>query len=192
MKKYRDKTALRGSINILPLGFTDQAFLSKFSEGLGTILGQAVNILQSEAEPSHAFDSRRKQYSSTDILKEILCKQASSSSKIIGVTDVDLYAPGLNFVFGQAHLRGQAAIISLARLRPSFYREDENSKLLFSRAVKEAVHELGHTYGLTHCSEPRCVMSFSNSIRDVDLKGESFCESCRRRYDEILGRQSCP
>lgn len=184
--------ALTSSIDILPLGFTDEAFLSMLSERLGTILGQAVEILQSEAEPSHAFDSRRKQYSSTDILKKTSSKRSSSSGKIIGITDVDLYVSGLNFVFGQAHLRGQAAIISLARLRPSFYREDEDSKLLFSRTVKEAVHELGHTYGLTHCSDRGCVMSFSNSIGDVDLKGESFCESCKRRYDEILRGENCP
>jgi archaemetzincin len=192
MRKSGNKPASQGAINILPLGFTDEAFLSGLSERLGTILGQAVNILQSEAEPSHAFDSRRKQYSSTEILDEIRSKSASRFSKIIGITDVDLYVSGLNFVFGQAHLGGEAAIISLARLRPSFYREGENSKLLFSRAVKEAVHELGHTYGLTHCSDRRCVMSFSNSIRDVDLKGESFCESCGRRYNEILGRETYP
>jgi len=184
--------ALTSSIGILPLGFTDEAFLSKLSERLGTILGQAVEILQSEAEPSHAFDSRRKQYSASDILKEISSKRSSGTGKIIGITDVDLYVSGLNFVFGQAHLRGQAAIISLARLRPSFYREEEDSRLLFSRTVKEAVHELGHTYGLTHCSDRGCVMSFSNSIRDVDLKGENFCESCKRRYDEILRRENCP
>jgi len=167
--------ALTSSIGILPLGFTDEAFLPKLSERLATILGQAVEILQSEAEPSQAFDSRRKQYSASDILKEISSKQAPGSRKIIGVTDVDLYVSSLNFVFGQAHLRGQAAVISLARLRPSFYRQDEDSKLLFSRTVKEAVHELGHTYGLTHCSDRGCVMSFSNSIRRSNKKTKFSC-----------------
>lgn len=53
--------------------------------------------------------------------------------------------------------------------------------LFHLRAVKEAVHELGHTYGLGHCRNPRCVMSFSNSLRDVDRKERDFCPSCRRK-----------
>lgn len=188
MNENRQSATPTSSINILPLGFIDQAFLSKLSERLGTIWGRAVDILRSEAEPRYAFDSRRRQYFSPHILKEISRQRLFDSGKIIGVADVDLYVSGLNFVFGQAHLWGGAAVISLARLRPSFYREDEDNKLLFSRAVKEAIHELGHTYGLTHCSDRGCVMSFSNSIGEVDLKGETLCGSCTRRYDQIIGR----
>jgi len=50
-----------------------------------------------------------------------------------------------------------------------------------ARAVKEAVHELGHTFGLDHCSDPRCVMHFSNMLADTDRKGREFCPSCRAR-----------
>jgi archaemetzincin len=46
------------------------------------------------------------------------------------------------------------------------------------RALKEAVHELGHTLGLRHCSRSLCVMHFSNSIFDTDKKKSLLCDQC--------------
>jgi archaemetzincin len=47
------------------------------------------------------------------------------------------------------------------------------------RTIKEAVHELGHTFGLEHCENARCVMHFSNSLADTDWKQAKFCSQCR-------------
>ena len=69
-------------------------------------------------------------------------------------------------------------MISLARLRPEFYGSPPDDTLFLQRAVKEAVHELGHTYGLGHCRDPRCVMFFSNTLHDTDVKGPGFCAAC--------------
>ena len=183
-----DRIAPAASISMLPLGKKGLLQRAKLSERLQATLGHPVMILPHELEPGYAFNPRRRQYISSNILNELVRKRAKGSGKIMGITDVDLYATGLNFVFGEAHLSGHAAVVSLARLRPSFYRLAENNELLFKRAVKESVHELGHTYGLAHCSDRGCVMSFSNSIRDVDLKGEDFCQSCKRQYDQIVAR----
>jgi archaemetzincin len=49
----------------------------------------------------------------------------------------------------------------------------------YDRAVKEIVHELGHTFGLGHCPNSKCVMHFSNSLADTDLKEAYFCNMCR-------------
>src|SRR5512136_1284452 len=51
------------------------------------------------------------------------------------------------------------------------------------RAVKEAVHELGHTCGLGHCRDPKCVMFFPNALYDTDVKGPGFCAACRLKVD---------
>ncbi len=45
----------------------------------------------------------------------------AAAHKVLGVVDLDPYAPELNFVFGQALPRGWEAIIALARLREEFY-----------------------------------------------------------------------
>lgn len=188
MKSNVDRITPTAPISILPLGSLEEPFLAMLSERLQATLGHPVRILPRGSEPGYAFNPRRRQHLSSHILKEIVRKRAKGPGKIIGITDVDLYATGLNFVFGEAHLSGHAAVVSLARLRPSFYGLVDNKELLFRRAVKESVHELGHTYGLAHCSDRGCVMSFSNSIRDVDLKGENFCQSCKRQYDQIVAR----
>ncbi len=110
-----------------------------------------------------------------------------SDGRVLGVTRVDLYTPDLNFVFGQAQLNGKFAVISIARLEPVFWGERPNSDLFRERILKEAVHELGHNYGLGHCPDRKCVMHFSNSIADTDIKGEGFCDKCARKIDlEVL------
>ena len=78
---------------------------------------------------------------------------------------VDLYVADLNFVFGLADSHQKCAIISLARLQPEFFGQPGDPQLFRERALKEAIHELGHLRNLRHCSNPACVMFFSNSGR---------------------------
>jgi archaemetzincin len=84
-------------------------------------------------------------------------------------------------VFGLADPYQRRAIIALPRLRDSFYGAPDDEALFLARAVKEAVHELGHTYGLSHCQDRRCVMAFSNSLPDTDHKSRDFCSRCREQ-----------
>jgi archaemetzincin len=98
--------------------------------------------------------------------------------RVIGLADVDCYTSGLNFIFGLATLGGPAAIVALPRLRQSFYGLPEDADLFRERALKEVVHELGHTWGLSHCPDSRCVMHFSNTLHDTDVKGARFCVRC--------------
>jgi len=167
-------------IALVPIGQVEEAILAIIGEGLREAFGRNYVIAAALPHPDYACDRRRGQYRSDDILAQ-LRRLGLPAERWLGVVDLDLYTPGLNFVFGQAQMGGPAAIIALPRLRQSFYGLPEGEALFHERAVKEAVHELGHTYGLGHCSNPRCVMSFSNSLRDVDRKERDFCPSCRRK-----------
>ncbi len=102
------------------------------------------------------------------------------------MTSVDLYAPGLNFVFGEALVFRGPALISVYRLRPEYYGMLWDEGLFHERVLKEAVHELGHTLGLGHCKNPRCVMFFSNSILETDRKSAQLCRLCYNRVIENL------
>ena len=126
--------------------------------------------------PRDSYDERRGQYDSGRFLE---LAEHARGEKVLGITSVDMFAPGLNFVFGRAVLGGKGCVISIARLRHS------DSEVYASRVIKEAVHELGHTFGLDHCSNPRCVMFFSDSISDTDGKGDRFCDRCRDNLERI-------
>jgi len=168
------------SIALVPIGQVDESILAVIGEGLKEAFSRDCVIAASLPHPDYAYDRRRGQYRSDDILAR-LRRLKLATERWLGVVDLDLYTPGLNFVFGQARMGGPAALIALPRLRQSFYGLSEDEPLFHQRAVKEAVHELGHTYGLGHCRDPRCVMSFSNSLLDVDRKATDFCSSCRRK-----------
>jgi len=126
---------------------------------------------------AQAYNPQRKQYFSSKLLASL--KKSEREERVVGIADVDLYVPRLNFVFGEADIVSGAAIVSLYRLRQEYYGLAPDEALFLERATKEIVHELGHTFGLGHCPNNKCVMHFSNSLADTDLKGASFCSSCR-------------
>ena len=55
----------------------------------------------------------------------------------------------------------------------------DDGDLTLQRLEKEVVHELGHTFGLRHCVDYRCVMYSSPAVEDIDVKNATFCASCR-------------
>ena len=169
-------------IGILPIGHLDEAILLTIREGLMRVFRDAICLVVNEklSLREDAFDKKRRQYKSPEILSEVqgYAVRMKGLDRVLGVMDADIFVHELNFVFGQATCPGKAALISLHRLRPKFYGESPKMELFLERALKEAVHELGHTLGLTHCSRSFCVMYFSNSISDTDVKQSLFCNDC--------------
>jgi archaemetzincin len=171
-------------IVLVPVGEVDPVSLDMLTDDLREILQKEIRIGKGLPEPRHAFNSKRDQFLSTAILKVLLeQKDLLRYEKILGVIDHDLYVPELNFVFGEASPR--AAVISLTRLRETYYGRPENPGLFRRRMLTEAVHELGHTYGFGHCRNVSCVMFFSNRLTDTDRKGPAFCPKCQKRYDAL-------
>jgi archaemetzincin len=101
-------------------------------------------------------------------------------AKVLAVASLDLFIPILTYVFGEAELGGRVSLVSYHRLAPERYGLPRNRPLLLDRTWKEAVHELGHAFGLIHCPIQQCVMHSSSYVEDIDLKGGHFCTSCRQ------------
>jgi archaemetzincin len=143
-----------------------------------------IDIAPPLAEPADAYDSHRNQYHSTRILALLESHiESLQTDKILGVTTLDLFVPGMNFVFGEARLPGKAGVVSTSRLKPP---NSSDQPLLEGRIVKEAVHEVGHMLGLNHCSRPACVMHFSERLTDTDLKSADPCESCQSQLRDLI------
>ena len=167
-------------IVLVAVGKVDGTLVEKLKKDLASAFNRQMFSGKEMPEPDYAFNKKRNQFLSTAILKAILDqKEYEAYEKILGIVDRDLYVPDLNFVFGEASRR--AAVISLTRLRQEFYNLPENRELFYRRTLTEAVHELGHTYGLGHCGNVGCVMFFSNSLIDTDRKGTEFCSECKKK-----------
>lgn len=166
------------SMYIVPLGRIEEEILSSIEQGLARVYGFDVKRLAGLPEPDYAFDEQRKQHSSALILRQLVSRVPEDAVSMLAITSRDLFIPMLSFVLGQAQLSGPAAIVSLARLDQAFYGLPPDRAIHLQRAVKEAVHEVGHTLGLTHCANNLCPMSLSNNVMHVDIKGAELCGSC--------------
>ena len=175
-------------IYVCPLGSVDEEILDCVVTSLETRSKMAVKMLPAMGNPSYAFDEKRGQYSSKRVLKRLGACCPREAFKIIGVTRVDLYVPILTFVFGAAQMSGRCAVISTRRLDPLYYQESEDRCLFLDRVKKTAVHELGHSMGLVHCRDRRCVMFSSTRIEDTDFKKSEFCHTCRELFSWNRGR----
>lgn len=116
----------------------------------------------------------------------MLAALPEKEGRVLGIADLDLYTPGLNFIFGLADSVTHRAVISLPRLRETFYGKPADPALFTERAIKEAIHELGHTFGLSHCADPHCVMHFSNTLEETDFKTRDLCINDAETLKQIL------
>jgi archaemetzincin len=126
----------------------------------------------------------RGQYNSSYLLglaRERAKRMTDWHTKVLVITDADMYATGSKFVVGQAELDGRSAVVSLTRIRAG-----DEARFL-RRLVTETLHELGHTLGLRHCRDKDCVMFSSKILPESDIKSHEFCERCRVKVGRALG-----
>jgi archaemetzincin len=149
------------------LGPEGDDLLPALAGALARTFHVSVHIEDEWLDIGFAFDARRNQYYSTAILERVA--QRGATWRILAVTPLDLFVPVLTFVFGEAQLKGKCAVVSWFR-----YADEQT----MGRLIKEATHELGHTYGLRHCRDWECVMSSSASVERLDVKSADFCSRC--------------
>lgn len=171
---------------ILPLGEVEPVLLEAVSQGLTTALATPCCVLGMEPLPFFAYHDERGQYCSTDILRWLLTSRPASEATLLAVIHYDLFNPLFTFVFGEAQLGGRLALFSTFRLRNERYGLPPNQALLHARAAKEAIHEVGHTFGHKHCRDPECVMRFSQSVGHIDVKRPALCRSCRAWHQTLV------
>ncbi|OLC52284.1 MAG: hypothetical protein AUH85_17460 [Chloroflexi bacterium 13_1_40CM_4_68_4] len=170
-------------IEVVPIEAVDRRVLEAIAEAIPPRFRGRETLIAAEISlPRNAFDPRRGQYRAEAMLDELErvgggVVTTAVAERHLGVIAADLFVPALNFVFGFAR-DGEDAVISLARL-------GEGDRLI-ERAVKAAVHELGHTYALRHCDDARCVMHFSNTLAEVDRTTADFCGDHRVELDDAL------
>jgi len=174
-------------IHLLPIGDPGAGVLEDLGASLPQEFCARCEILRVPFDAQPARHPGRQQYYSTHILAAMQASFRLDTWRMLSVTPFDLYIPILTFVFGEAQMNGPGAVVSTHRLRQEYYGLPADSELMRRRLLKEAVHELGHTFGLAHCEDYECAMAPSHAVEWIDLKQSTLCASCRAR----LGQNVC-
>ena len=174
------------NITLISFGYFERDFLEKTAEAVQHEFQYAVNIKEGHIDLSEYYDPARRQYNGNMLLKQVDTFTFPESVKIIGLFNVDLFIPILTFIFGQALLGGRTGIASLYRFSNERYGMSGNDQIQLDRFKKMVIHELGHTFGMTHCHTPTCVMRSSTYVEDLDQKEQHFCIHCRPRLEKAF------
>jgi archaemetzincin len=165
------------TLRLLPLAL--QAEDLSLVSWLGSALASRTGLLPVQEAPIPLdrawLDPARGQYSSNRLVDALIARADGLAGEewTLAVTAADLFAPGRDFVFGEAALGGAWAVVSLARLDSPDGRD-----LLRPRLLVEALHELGHLAGLSHCDRPACAMARAAHPEHIDRKEPAFCPDC--------------
>lgn len=167
----------QASILISPIGEIPDWISNSVAETIVKVFGFKTRVVPLLPDIVFAYDEKRTQYYSTKILGELEKNAPKDCIKVLAITREDLFIPILTHVYGEAQLGGRAAIVSISRLID--YPETGDLKKSRERIVKEAAHELGHTFDLRHCEDQHCIMHYCRKLEDVDYKSDQFCRYCR-------------
>jgi archaemetzincin len=182
-------TDTRGAMLCLATaGVVGADVLDAVEDAISERLSLAVSRRPLLVDPIGAWDPVRGQYSSVAIMRRALAAVPPGAARLLLVTEVDIFVPVLSFVFGHAQLDGPVAIMATARLRQAFYGMEADAGLEIMRARIEALHEVGHTFGLTHCLDRACAMSLATTVEHVDRKVDGYCPGCSALVREALVR----
>jgi archaemetzincin len=190
-------------ITIVPVGKMDPSEVEAAAVRLARILNKAVTLRQVTPVPKAGDDPARGQHLAGPFLAELRGQlprlpvakivgtvappdptgtpAAATADAAVFVTDVDLYKPQTDGVFGDIDTASHVAVISVRRLREPFYRRKADPVKARTRLVKLALYVLGRARGLPECTDRACALFTTTSLPDIDMKPEKYCASCWRR-----------
>ena len=168
-------------VDVVPIGDVPAQVKRQASTALRSVFGAEVSLRDAQELPEGAYDSARGQYRAEELID--LASRIGAGQKNIAVTAADQLKNRNDYFGFIAYLDGRGCVVSTPRLQTSSdggFSERSAEDIFSDRVRKEVVHEIGHTLGLEHCENARCVMNFSPTVREVDRKEEALCGTCQR------------
>jgi archaemetzincin len=131
-----------------------------------------IELKKAIALPKQAYYEPRNRFKADSLLTYLLIN-AEKENVVIGITSKDISTTKGNIddwgVMGLGFCPGNACVVSAFRLNKSNVSE---------QLFKVAIHELGHTQGLEHCSDKKCFMRDAEGKNPTDEE-KYFCQKCK-------------
>jgi archaemetzincin len=168
------------SLGVAPVGEPTLLAAKVIAAHIEGFLELPCAILPGLPSPEFALDPGRLQYDAGRIIEGYEGWDLGECHKLVCVLSVDLFVPIFSHVFGEARLGGRVALVSQHRLGQTADGRPLRPEQVLLRTAKVALHELGHLFSLTHCSDPGCLMHFAGDCSDLDRVPLLFCRYCRQ------------
>jgi len=176
------------AIILITCGRFERSITDPILDDIKREFGYPVIINECNQELSNFYNPSRRQYDANQILHFVKERSSENAFKTLGLVNVDIFIPILTYIFGQAHLNGNAGIVSSYRLKNELYGLEKNNALMVERFSKVVIHELGHLFGLIHCQNPVCIMRSSTYVEDIDQKENKFCINCQSELNKNINQ----
>jgi archaemetzincin len=168
-------------VALQPLGKVSPEDVQLARAAVAEFWGAEVEVLPAQPLPSSAWYEPRHRYRAErliDWLESLMVRQAD---RVVGLTGSDISIAKGSYpdwgIFGIGELGGRACVVSTYRLG-----KGGGARLSKARLVKVLNHEMGHTFGLDHCTTPHCLMGDAQgTISTVDAEPGELCPVCRER-----------
>jgi archaemetzincin len=184
-------TRTRGTVMLVPLRSFPEDLISAVETLLVTELDVRVERSDTLPLPRLAYYQPRRRYRADKLLDHLLGALPTERPEVraLGLTTVDISTTKGNIVdwgvFGLGLMPGRACVISSYRLRRGV--RDRNH--LAFRVATTALHEVGHTFGLDHCSEDRCPMrDAGGGIENTDTSLAKLGPRCLAQLEAMHPR----
>jgi predicted Zn-dependent protease len=187
-------------VALVPVGKMDAAEVDEAAARVSKAIAKPVELREPLAHPKGAEDVARGQFRAAAILAEAraalpLLKARKLAGGPAGsppvpiprpdafvfVTDLDLFSPGTASAMLETDAPHRLSIVSVRRLREAFYRRKPDPARQRARLVKELLRAVGTIHGLRECGDPGCAMAPTQTVGDLDRKGEHYCPACWKR-----------
>lgn len=163
-----------------PLGPATSTLAAAVVPALAAFYAVDVVVAEPLPLPKAAFYPARARYRAEKLLEHLTGLHADAL-RVLGVSSVDISTTKGRVIdwgiLGLANLGGHAGVVSAFRCRRSA-RDAHHAE---ERLGKTAVHELGHTFGLDHCSTHGCLLSDGGGTVLTSDAERDLCSDCRAK-----------
>gem|GEM_PF-374014 len=163
-------------IYVIPIGDAGESDVAFARDVVEASFGRDTVVWRALPMQDEYYYAERDQYGASSLLRYLEANAPGDAYRAVGLTDVDIFMEGRNYVIGVARCPGRCAIVSTHRMGTGGVSE----KRRLARIGKLLLHETGHTFGAHHCRQPMCAMDYAESVEALDGQRLAYCERCEK------------